>query len=203
MNINRVTLFSEQATRFYSAQIILGLEYLHQVNIIHRDLKPENVLIDRRGYLKLTDFGLSKRLTKPAFSFCGTIEYMAPEILRQYSRGYGKEVDFWALGVLIYEFSHGITPFYSPVTKELISNILRARPKYSNSVTTEMNDLIKHLLDPSQESRYGSGINGLDKLKGHDWFSDTNWYAIFKKEVSFIIIISIFHHNFEFELYSL
>ena len=103
---------SEDHCRFYSAQIILALQYLHNKDIIYRDLKPENVIIDQEGYIKLTDFGLSKmeisENTK-TYSICGTPEYLAPEILNK--KGHGKSVDFWTLGCIIFELATGYPPF--------------------------------------------------------------------------------------------
>lgn len=100
-------------TRFYAAQIFLALQYLHSKNIIYRDLKPENVLIDGDGYVKITDFGLSKTNVSTddgAESFCGTPEYLAPEVLLR--KGYGKSVDWWSFGSIIYEMLTGTPPFY-------------------------------------------------------------------------------------------
>lgn len=111
--------FSEDQTRFFISQILLALEHLHKHNIIYRDLKPENVLITSDGYIKITDFGLSKisdqhQETK---TICGTPEYLAPEIL--FKLGYGKEIDFWTLGCLMYELMVGIPPFYSQNREDL------------------------------------------------------------------------------------
>lgn len=104
--------FNTYQTQFYAAQIVLALEYLHSKDIIYRDLKPENVLIDSDGYIKLTDFGLSKRnvSSNNAKSICGTPEYLAPEVL--FKEGHGKLVDFWTLGAIIYEMFTGQPPFF-------------------------------------------------------------------------------------------
>lgn len=104
--------FSEQKSRFYIAEVILAIEYLHQRNIIFRDLKPENVLLDHEGHVKITDFGLAKELkddNDKTFTICGTPEYLAPEILLK--GGYDKMVDYWTIGVLIYELLTLRTPF--------------------------------------------------------------------------------------------
>ena len=111
-HLRREQRFSEERSKFYAAEILIALECLHSNGVIYRDLKPENVLLDTHGHLKLTDFGLSKiRQTsnEVTFTFCGTPEYLAPEIIR--GEGYSKEVDFWAFGLIIYEMLSGINPF--------------------------------------------------------------------------------------------
>ena len=118
--------FNEERSRFYTAEIMLGLEHLHLKNIIYRDLKPENILLDSDGHVVLTDFGLSKKFTKgeKAQTFCGTPEYLAPEVV--IGAGHGKEVDWWSLGILLYEMMVGLPPFYSENTNlmyELIQKV--------------------------------------------------------------------------------
>merc|ERR1712196_521781 len=106
--------FSEDGTRLYAAEIALGLGHLHSLDVIYRDLKPENILLDDQGHVCLTDFGLSKELEmddQEAHTFCGTPEYLAPEIVL--NKGHGKAVDWWSLGILLYELTVGIPPFYS------------------------------------------------------------------------------------------
>ena len=108
-------VFTETRTMFYAAQIVLALECLHSNGVIYRDLKPENIILCSNGYIKLTDFGLAKikqredDLTK---SFCGTAEYLAPEIVSKTKKGYSKEVDFWSLGMIIYEMLCGESPIW-------------------------------------------------------------------------------------------
>ena len=113
--------FSEDMAKFYLAQIILAFEYLHQRNVIYRDLKPENVLVDANGYIKITDFGLSKNFNKMSIkvtdSFVGTAEYFAPEVIN--GEKYSKAVDFWCIGVLLFEMLTGDVPFKAQTTDEL------------------------------------------------------------------------------------
>ena len=148
-HLRRSTRFNEERTQFYAAQILLALDYLHSLGIIYRDLKPENVLLDKDGNIKLTDFGLSKKFfgnfcDQKAFSFCGTPEYLAPEILK--GTGHDKAVDFWSLGALIYEMLSGIPPWYSKNREQMFRNMLskplEIKPHFSPSAT----DLLKSLL---------------------------------------------------------
>ena len=117
--------FSEERSKFYAAEIVLALEHLHSLRIIYRDLKPENVLLDEKGHVRLTDFGLSKEGIKHnacgANSFCGTPEYLAPEILNR--SGHGFAVDWWSLGALVYEMLTGLPPFYSKDREVLFEKI--------------------------------------------------------------------------------
>ena len=124
-HLRRCTKFTEDRTQFYAAEILEALEYLHSQGIIYRDLKPENVLLDTEGHVRLTDFGLSKKFfsgEKKAYSFCGTPEYLAPEILK--GIGHDQAVDFWSLGALIYEMMAGAPPFYSRNRDVMFRNML-------------------------------------------------------------------------------
>ncbi len=133
------------------------MEHLHQRSIIYRDLKPENVMIDSTGYLKLTDFGLSKTDMDPksrAFSLCGTREYLAPEVL--FRQGHDKAVDWWSLGTLLYEMTHGSSPFYSSDRHRLQDNIQYATPKFAPHISGELKDLLNRLLDKNPATRLGT-----------------------------------------------
>ena len=124
--------------KFYVSQIILAISYLHQNGIIYRDLKPENVLIDRDGYIKLTDFGLSKQNifdNYSATSFCGTPEYLEPEIIEHL--GHGKAVDWWSLGAITYEMLVGVPPFYSKDRDKLFRNIKTGNVKYPSYLSKD------------------------------------------------------------------
>lgn len=118
--------FSEQKTKFYAAQIALALGYLHESNIIYRDLKPENILLGEDGYIRLADFGLAKIIEQDVEpnSFCGTPEYLAPEMIQ--GSGHDKTLDWWALGILIYEMIIGIPPFYNPNRNHMYHLIQKA-----------------------------------------------------------------------------
>lgn len=119
--------FTEDIVKFYAAQLVLGLGYLHQMNIIHRDLKLENILLDQSGYIKIIDYGLAKMYdeTKLAQTFCGTPEYLAPEMVKEEGHDFG--VDWWTVGILIYEMLIGITPFYNKSRNRLMDKITGTR----------------------------------------------------------------------------
>ena len=127
-HLGKVGRFPEVRARFYAAQITLALEYVHSLDIIYRDLKPENVLLDNKGNVRLTDFGLSKEGVSDhstgANSFCGTPEYIAPEVLLR--QGHGRAVDWWSTGALLYEMLCGLPPFYSRNREAMFEKIMRA-----------------------------------------------------------------------------
>jgi len=178
-HLSRAHKFTEERAKFYAACIILALEKLHSENIIYRDLKPENVLIDSQGFAKLTDFGLSKENilnSTGANSFCGTPEYLAPEIIRK--RGHGKAVDWWALGALIFEMLTGLPPFYTSDRQKLFENILENNPNFPSFISEEAKCLIEGLLEKDEERRLGEGI------KNYSWFKDINWEKLLRKEVT-------------------
>lgn len=148
-HLRRSTRFTEQRSRFYAAEILLALDYLHALGIIYRDLKPENILLDSEGHIKLTDFGLSKQFfgneaEKKAFSFCGTPEYLAPEILK--GTGHDKSVDFWSLGALLYEMLAGAPPFYSKNRDQMFRNMLTKPVDMKPHFSAQAVDLLKQLL---------------------------------------------------------
>lgn len=136
--------FSEQKAKLYLCEIILALQDLHRRDIIYRDLKPDNVVLDEEGHCKLTDFGLSKEgvmdHTSGARSFCGSIAYLAPEMLRK--NGHGKAVDWYLLGVVFYEMMVGIPPYYAPSKEELFSNIEHGSLKIPPGLSHEAVDLL-------------------------------------------------------------
>jgi serum/glucocorticoid-regulated kinase 2 len=153
--------FSEERVRLYAAEILLALEHLHSLNIIYRDLKPENILLDAQGHIRLADFGLSKILNDPdaqASTFCGTPEYLAPEILN--GSGHGIPVDWWSLGTLICEMLTGLPPFYSQNLNSMYEKILKAELKLTsdpNILSPDARNLIQALLQRDPHKRLGSG----------------------------------------------
>ncbi|CAI5736182.1 unnamed protein product [Peronospora farinosa] len=173
--------FTEDAARFYLAEMILALEHLHGHGIIHRDLKPENVLISAEGHIKLTDFGLAKEYVEgqDLLTVCGTKEYMAPEMLL--GKGYDSAVDWWSLGALAHEMLTGNPPFRSKNTAALHKKILSAKLQLPRWLSGEAHSLIKSLLERNVSKRLGGGkssmfvFKGVQALKRHPFFKTVNW----------------------------
>lgn len=160
--------------------MVLALEYIHSKNVIYRDLKPENVLLDSTGYIRLTDFGLSRTgiSDESVLSIKGTPEYLAPETLKK--TGYGKAVDWWTLGCIIYEMIIGIPPFYSRDRKVLLNNIATSSPKYPSQLPENLRSILEGLLCKDPKTRLGR--NSADEIKNHPWFEKVNWNAILEKK---------------------
>lgn len=180
-HLTKEEAFSESRAKFYIAEIILALECLHSHGIMYRDLKPENVLLDSNGHIALTDFGLSKENLYNATTntFCGTAEYLAPEILL--GQGYGLSVDWWSVGIIFYEMVTGLPPFYSENTNVMYSKILHeAIPSVENMSPMAM-DLVRNLLHRDPKRRLGS--NGTDEIKRHPYFADVHWDQLAHKQV--------------------
>lgn len=169
--------FPEDRTRFYAAQITLALEYVHSLGIVYRDLKPENVLLDSKGNIRLTDFGLSKEGVKHhatgATSFCGTPEYIAPEVLLR--QGHGRAVDWWSLGALTFEMLVSLPPFYSRSRETMFENIMKAELCFPPYVSNLAKALLRHLLIRDPANRLGSGENDAEEIKVHPFFKPIDW----------------------------
>ncbi|KAM9293821.1 ribosomal protein S6 kinase alpha-5 isoform 2-T2 [Gastrophryne carolinensis] len=183
--------FTESEVRIYIGEIVLALEHLHKLGIIYRDIKLENILLDSSGHVVLTDFGLSKEFlsdeNERAYSFCGTIEYMAPEIVRGGESGHDKAVDWWSLGVLMYELLTGASPFTVDGEKnsqaEISKRILRNDPPYPPEMSEAVKDLIRGLLMKDPKKRSGCGPEGSDEIKQHEFFKIMNWDDLAAKKV--------------------
>ena len=181
--------FSTQKTKFYLVEIILAIDFLHKNNMIYRDLKPENILIDSKGHIKLTDFGLSKIVTnieEKSFTICGTLQYIAPEIIS--GEGYNESVDWWSLGIIMYEMLTGKLPFKfnfdnQEEQEQNDLNIYDKKIKYPSWIEENAKDLINKLLNKDPEKRLGSGKEGAENIKKHPFFSDIDWNKALNKEL--------------------
>jgi len=185
-HLQRDMRFPEDRARFYIAELILALEHLHKYDIVYRDLKPENILLDATGHIALCDFGLSKadlpsdQLTN---TFCGTTEYLAPEVLLD-DQGYSKLVDFWSLGVLLFEMCCGWSPFYDEDTQQMYKNICFGKIKFPRNVINEDGKhFVKGLLNRNPKNRLGSQRD-TQELKEHPFFKTIDWNALELKQVT-------------------
>ncbi|GAO47357.1 kinase-like protein [Saitoella complicata NRRL Y-17804] len=189
-HLETAKMFDEATAAFYTAEIVLALSHLHSLGVVYRDLKPENCLLDAEGHVLLTDFGLSKvsdangadegqpRLT----SFVGTCEYMAPEILQE--QGHDAAVDWWSLGVLLYEFLTGMPPFTGNNKKKIMDKITKTKLSLPYYLSPDAKDLLTKLLKKTPSVRLGSKSGDVNKIKAHRLFRKIDWKALERREVS-------------------
>ncbi|XP_053211479.1 serine/threonine-protein kinase Sgk2-like [Panonychus citri] len=183
-HLQRDKYFSENRARFYAAEITLALGYLHSQGIVYRDLKPENILLDCDGHVVLTDFGLCKdglRDRDTTSTFCGTPEYLAPEVLRK--EAYDRRVDWWCLGAVLYEMLYGLPPFYSRDTVEMYDNILNKPVRLRTNISLAARSILEGLLQKDKRKRLGAK-NDSDEIKRHDFFKPISWTELEFKQVS-------------------
>ncbi|KAI8620660.1 kinase-like domain-containing protein [Chytriomyces sp. MP71] len=175
--------FSPELSKFYAAEICLALEFLHKHAIVYRDLKLENILLCADGHVKLTDFGISKdnmpygQLTK---TYCGTPDFMAPEILNK--RKYGRSVDWWSFGVMIYVMMTGRYPFSGEDEREILKSIYTDEIDFPHFFTPETVGLIKGLLHKDPHKRFGGARQGASEVKRQKYFADTNWEHLMERK---------------------
>ena len=176
--------FKEDKARFYAASMGIALEYLHNHGIVYRDIKPENILIGEDGYLKLIDFGMAKMLkgNEKAMSFCGTPEYLAPEIIT--GEGHNRAADWWSYGILLFEMLCGIPPFYCENTERMYDLITNAELRFPKRIQLSENakDLIKKLLIKKQDKRLGVE-KGFEEIKSHPFFQGFDFNALLAKKL--------------------
>jgi len=176
--------FDEERAKFYAAEITLALECLHKHTIVYRDLKPENVLLDEDGNIRLTDFGLSKEsvtATCLTHTFCGTPEYLAPEVI--HGAGYNQAVDWWSLGTLLYEMLTGLPPFYSENLQLMYEKIIRAKLTFPPYLSDKAKSFLSQLLDRNPKHRLGGSESDADDVKRHPFFDTIDWNKMLKKEL--------------------
>uniref|UniRef100_A0A673NJI9 Serine/threonine-protein kinase Sgk1 n=1 Tax=Sinocyclocheilus rhinocerous TaxID=307959 RepID=A0A673NJI9_9TELE len=182
-HLQKERTFPEPRAKFYIAEMASALGYLHSLNIVYRDLKPENILLDSQGHIVLTDFGLCKEGISQAdttTTFCGTPEYLAPEVLRK--QPYDNTVDWWCLGSVLYEMLYGLPPFYSRDTHEMYDNILHKELIMRPGASTAAWSILQALLEKDHTRRLGYR-DDFNEVKGHEFFSSINWDDLEQKKL--------------------
>ncbi|KAI9672775.1 MAG: serine/threonine protein kinase, AGC [Alyxoria varia] len=208
--LRRAKRFEERVAKFYAAEICLILEFLHKEGVAYRDLKPENILIDAEGHLKLVDFGFAKRLDgRQTWTLCGTPEYLAPETIRNTgtstskmprpvlmkSKGHSNAVDWWAFGILIYEFLVGQPPFWDQNPMKIYEQICHGKLSYPNAMGSDAKDIIGKLCEVNPAKRLGNLRGHADDVKSHSWFSDIDFKKLYWRDIEGPIIPHLQSHD--------
>ncbi|KAK4516022.1 uncharacterized protein ATC70_010983 [Mucor velutinosus] len=200
-HLDRLGCLPEKHVQFYAAEIALSLQYLHSKNIIHRDLKPDNILLDEKGHAHLTDFNIAVQLnhkrTKPLTSIAGSLAYISPEILKK--QGYSYSVDWWSLGIVLYELLYGQRPFKAKSNEDLQKSIISDPVEFPKEprISHEAMDFIRELLNRDISQRIGVGESGFKRLKRHPWLKDTCWDILSSKTVGAPFIPDEKRSNFD------
>jgi len=168
--------FNEDQTRFYISCVVEAFDYMHRMNIIYRDLKPENLVMDKTGYIKVTDFGFAKVVPKKTYTLCGTPDYLAPEIVT--GQGHGKSVDWWCLGVLTYELLSSFPPFFDDEPMGTYRKIIQGKFKFPKYFSSDARDMIARLLRTRPTKRLAVMKGGADNIRNHVWYSGFDWSAL-------------------------
>ncbi|XP_040830919.1 RAC-alpha serine/threonine-protein kinase isoform X3 [Ochotona curzoniae] len=183
-HLSRERVFSEERARFYGAEIVSALDYLHsEKNVVYRDLKLENLMLDKDGHIRITDFGLCKEGIKDGATmktFCGTPEYLAPEVLED--NDYGRAVDWWGLGVVMYEMMCGRLPFYNQDHEKLFELILMEEIRFPRTLGPEAKSLLSGLLKKDPKQRLGGGSEDAKEIMRHRFFSGIVWQDVYEKK---------------------
>ncbi|CAL8268397.1 unnamed protein product [Merluccius merluccius] len=184
-HLSRERVFTEDRARFYGAEIVSALKYLHSRDVVYRDLKLENLMLDKDGHVKITDFGLCKEGITPDATmktFCGTPEYLAPEVLED--NDYGRAVDWWGLGVVMYEMMCGRLPFYNQDHERLFELILMEEIRFPRNLAPEAKALLAGLLKKDPKQRLGGGPNDAKEVMSHAFFVTINWQDVVDKKLT-------------------
>ncbi|XP_037922435.1 ribosomal protein S6 kinase 2 beta isoform X3 [Hermetia illucens] len=181
--LSKEVMFTEEDVKFYLAELALALNHLHSLGIIYRDLKPENILLDQDGHIALTDFGLSKQPLdgSKTYSFCGTVEYMAPEVVNR--KGHHFAADWWSFGVLMFEMLTGNLPFHGSSRQDTMTQILRSKLGMPENLSPEAQSLLRALFKRNPQNRLGASENGIEDIKRHEFFANIDWEKLVRKEV--------------------
>ncbi|KAL2062392.1 hypothetical protein VTL71DRAFT_6658 [Oculimacula yallundae] len=182
--LRKAKRFDENTSRFYAAEIVLILEFLHErEGVAYRDLKPENLLLDADGHIKLVDFGFAKRLgNRETYTLCGTPEYLAPEVIQ--SKGHTTAVDWWALGILIFEFLTGYPPFWDSNPIEIYKKIVGKEVRFPSDppISPEARDIILSFCVVDRSKRLGNISGGAQRVKDHPFFKGVNWEDVYYRK---------------------
>lgn len=184
-HLNQERIFPEERAKFYGAEICLALGYLHERNIIYRDLKLENLLLDADGHIKIADFGLCKEdisYGSTTRTFCGTPEYLAPEVLEE--NDYGRGVDWWGYGVCLYEMMVGRLPFYDKDHDKLFQLIVCEDVRFPRTISQEARDLLRGLLHKDPNTRLGGGPRDVKEVQNHPFYITINWKLLEEKKIT-------------------
>ncbi|TRY59161.1 hypothetical protein DNTS_032409 [Danionella cerebrum] len=176
--LKEVGRFQENIAVFITACVVEAYAYLHNKGVLYRDLKPENLMLDSKGYVKLVDFGFAKELSwgEKTYSFCGTPEYISPEIIQ--NQGHDFAADFWSLGVLIFELLVGSPPFSSSDPQKIYAKILDGLLKFPAFMSEASKSIISKLCRPRPGQRLGNTKNGIKDVRNHRWFHSINWHKL-------------------------